>query len=262
MLFGNQCSSAKQINVHRVLNEIPRIHMTWETVYPWSQFFAVFFAGIALVSGLVVNKRQATVIEELKLKRIELEKSIAPRVLSMIIDDKGKSNTEGLKEFSGTQLIIRFIPEFEARRAAGNLDFVAQNVGWKVLEVRPDSSLDSERDGVLVQSYFSTAETPKGEADLRSERQARRASNALIDFLTSEPNNWDVRTRPSMPGELQPNTIKVSVALKPAKYFDSLAEPEWSKKLGKEAKERMEQARKEQQARDNQDEERDKSQQR
>lgn len=33
--------------------------MSWDTVYSWSQFLVVLFAGVALVSGLIVNKRQA-----------------------------------------------------------------------------------------------------------------------------------------------------------------------------------------------------------
>lgn len=35
------------------------MQMSWDTVYSWSQFLVVLFAGVALVSGLIVNKRQA-----------------------------------------------------------------------------------------------------------------------------------------------------------------------------------------------------------
>jgi len=42
--------------------------MSWEIVYSWSQIFVVVFAGLALVSGLVVNKRQAKQLVELETK--------------------------------------------------------------------------------------------------------------------------------------------------------------------------------------------------
>jgi hypothetical protein len=40
--------------------------MSWDNVYSLSQFFAVFFAAVALVSGLIVNKRQGKEIAQLR----------------------------------------------------------------------------------------------------------------------------------------------------------------------------------------------------
>ena len=52
--------------------------MSWETVYSWSQIFVVVFAGFALVSGLIVNKRQSREIafanERTAKAELELEK--------------------------------------------------------------------------------------------------------------------------------------------------------------------------------------------
>jgi hypothetical protein len=53
------------------------MQMSWDTVYSWSQFLAVFFAGVALVSGFVVNKRQAKQLLTLEKDLLEQREKTA-----------------------------------------------------------------------------------------------------------------------------------------------------------------------------------------
>jgi hypothetical protein len=250
---------------------MPKIQMSWDNVYSWSQFLAVFFAGIALVSGFIVNKRQARVILELskdvnesktelakaqttaseakesaekeRQTRLELEKAIAPRVLT------NSSKLEALKSFPGTQLIIRFLPDWEGYRAAQNLAFqVGTLAKWKLIELRPDPSLINSFDGVIIKSYMVPIrgpQSPTPEQDL-SAKQSKEAAEALIDFLTSEPNNWQVRRMPTGTSDLKDipmNAVKVEIGVKPNSYF--LPQPvkdvlEEAKRMEEELKKRQE----------------------
>jgi hypothetical protein len=83
-----------------------------------------------------------------------------------------------------------------------------------VLKFEPNPKLNvGHLDGVTVQPYSSRS---KDEQDLRDAQFSNAAANALLAFLDS--NNWDaVKSRGWT--NIAPNTIKISVGLKPLTYF-------------------------------------------
>jgi hypothetical protein len=123
--------------------------MNWDNVYSWAQFLTVFFAGVALVSGLIVNKRQARTIstlqeaaalqqgknlelekgnieaqkalEEERSTRLEMEKSFSPRAISLTVNKDGTTSVDTLRPFAGIGMIVEFVPDAEASRAASNV---------------------------------------------------------------------------------------------------------------------------------------------
>jgi hypothetical protein len=74
-----------------VVNATPQIKMSWETVYWVSQLLLVVFAGVALISGAVVNKRQSkqlltleTNLDEQRQKTEEQREKTAKAELSLL----------------------------------------------------------------------------------------------------------------------------------------------------------------------------------
>lgn len=190
---------------------------------------SVVVGGFTIATGWKINRRQAREIEDLKIKRVELEKSIASRSISVITGPDGKSNADPLKEFAGTDVIIWFIPQdLEARRAAQQLSFELKQELWKVVEIRPDASVDLvPGDGVVIEPYSPQPkpDRPPKEADelQRAEFRSRIVANTLAEFLASEPNNWErVRWSWDPTWTLNPNQLRIKIGSRPMEYFNSL----------------------------------------
>jgi hypothetical protein len=79
----SQLSNAKQTNVAVAISTTPKRKMISDTVYSWGQFFTVFFAAVALVSGYSVNRRQAREIAELNEQAAGLSKEAADARLEL-----------------------------------------------------------------------------------------------------------------------------------------------------------------------------------
>jgi len=251
--------------------------MTLDTLYLWAQIGVVALGGLALFTGKLVNdrqsetnKQQAKTISELQAKtssqeaknlelekgniqaqqsledernkRLEIEKSLAPRTVTIQLGEK--SNLAPLERISGVEAIIRYIPDVEASRAAHQIAFALGQAKWKLLEILPDPSLINSEEGVTVTPYECrswSSPTPTVE-EYKSARSMKEAAILLVDFLASEPNNWQVRRSMSMRRDkLKPNTVKINVAFKPAAFgipepFKSMREK--SKQMEKESRQR------------------------
>src|ERR1017187_114183 len=59
-------------------------------------------------------------------ERTELEKSLTPRTFTSV----SQADLDKLKSFKGTKIALRFLPDAEADRAAGNLMGLFKSVGW------------------------------------------------------------------------------------------------------------------------------------
>lgn len=206
--------------------------MSWETVYWLSQLLLVLFAGVALVSGAVVNKRQSrqlltleatleeqrhkteglhqdniaaqSALEKERTARLEMEKSLAPRSIPFVMIN-GISNIESLSPFAGMQYQIRHLPDAEPSRAAHSLDALLNISRWKATNkvVSPEFTMGLW-DGVTICWVFP--------GDWDKDRPFREASDALIKFL--EANGWSAKrgpwSDPAMPG-----TLQITIGFKP-----------------------------------------------
>jgi hypothetical protein len=199
-----------------------------------------------------INTRAQSDLEAEKTKRLGMEKSLGRRDVAMTTDENGKWNIEPLKEFTGIEAEIGFIPDdSDARRAAQALSFVLASSGWKVLSVYPDSRADRiPGDGVEISSYshlFNKKEpddrnTEQKFHDEYMETWCRLAANTLAAFLSSEPNNWEnVRWSFDDPdATLPPNRIRIRISYRPMEYFQGLGlSPELAKTAKSGAEERQ-----------------------
>lgn len=184
------------------------------------------------------NLEIGTTLEEERSIRLELERSLKPRVLGFL-GNAVKSSVDGLKPFTDIQTIIGFIPDdAEARRAAGNIAQILVLAGWKIASSGPDPGAAME--GVVVEQYLAptpltprlpTAEDQQHRAD---ERHSHDAAVALVDLL--QANDWKATlgfAAREMAGHTIPrNTVRVRVGIKPLPYFD----PAWMKELDAKVK--------------------------
>jgi hypothetical protein len=106
-------------------------------------------AESAAASARAENLATEQTLERERNTRLELEKSIAPRGLWLMRYADGTSNIDELKKWRGTVVSIRYIPDFEAERAARFIASVLDQSGWKISGV--DSTKDFVFDGVQVE---------------------------------------------------------------------------------------------------------------
>lgn len=142
--------------------------MSWETVYWVSQLLLVVFAGVALVSGAVVNKRQSkqlltleTSLEEQREKTakaeadtLELRKTIlGPRHFTPEAWEKAKGILRNAPK--GAVAISYMDDNMDSMTVAAMVSTLATESGWKVVSSeaisRPNFAVNS---GTLI--VFST----------------------------------------------------------------------------------------------------------
>lgn len=213
----------------------------------------MLLTAVALISGFIVNKRQARVILELtrglneskielakaqttaseakesaekeRQTRLEMEKSLAPRTIPLVFGG-GKSNIDPLKKFSGIEMIVEYLPDAECTRAAFNIVQLASMAGWKLVRCEPNLQIDpglAFPEGVVVRPYSSdaTSEKPprdRSDEEQKNETRSNRAADALVEFLDS--NNWDATKKLGWKANVPVNTVKISVGLKTLPYFE------------------------------------------
>ena len=159
-------------------------------------------------------------IARMDAARLELEQTLAPRIITMIWD-KGKSNLEPLRVFRDRPFKLEYLPDTEAIRAASSLRDVFTSGGMKFesAKVKPDA-FDVFFDGVTI--YVPTALT--GEENQRSFDTGEKLKAFLEGF------GWQqIKWMHADKGELQPGEIKVVVGFKPSPYFRSEEEKEADK---------------------------------
>lgn len=159
-------------------------------------------------------------LEAERIKRLNIEKSLEPRQI-LLIQGLGKSNTDPLKPFAGTQMIVRFLPEAEPERAAVNIVDLAQVAGWKLMSVDRRSDFNTGFwDGVVVEPYAALNPLSKqSREDRADEERSHAAADALADFLCS--NGWSARMyRGAKRGEIPKDSVIINVGFKTSPYFE------------------------------------------
>jgi len=158
-------------------------------------------------------------LEGERTTRLEMEKSLSPRLLPFKEFTDGTTNIDDLKPFAGIEAVLEFIQDAEAERTALNLAFLLQKAGWKVVASHPISSLPW--DGVTIGTYMPVlhAERRTSRDDIAASMASHDIGIVLVRFLRE--NDWEANLQSDEPGLLSPNTLRVVIGLKPYPYFGS-----------------------------------------
>ena len=182
-------------------------------------------AGILEKEAATLRKQNLDTESELeneRTTRLELEKSLSPRELPPT------TNIDQLTKFIGAKVIIEYIPDFEAKRAASFLKKTLDRAKWNVLATRPilnsDFSSDLDvPDGVTVEwvgfpplkSSPTDAEYREWFSQVKISSMSREIGLPLVTFLRD--NNW--YAVPNKAPDIAPFTLRVRVGFKPTPYF-------------------------------------------
>lgn len=151
------------------------------------------------------NLQNESKLEKERGKRLELEKALAPRQISInefarYGGDKPVSNIDNLKLFSGVEVDIRCINDTEAIRTARNLVSVLAMAGWKIRDTGIDSDI---LDGINIGASIK--------ADLQND-----AATILAGFLQ---DNDIVATNYPFFDNVADTVIHIKIGFKPSPYF-------------------------------------------
>src|ERR1700723_112706 len=80
----------------------------------------------------VQNLATETRLEKERQTRLELEKSLTPRVLKIVSSIDDRATYAPLQPFAGIKVIFNILPDAEAQRAANNIGNLIKFAGWKV----------------------------------------------------------------------------------------------------------------------------------
>ena len=171
--------------------------------------------------------KQQEIAEQLKAQNLATEqrlederKTLASRVLPSILN-KSDKHIDRLRPYRGIQVILEYIPDEEARRAAGSISIVIQQVGWKVIKSTQQSGLS---DGVTIESHVEITDPDTSEERIiqsSETEKCRSAALAFRDLLVS--SGWlsvDAWLAAAPTERLPPNTIKIEIGFKPSPYFE------------------------------------------
>jgi hypothetical protein len=168
-------------------------------------------AGIALSTS---NKAVADLRVE-RGKRVELEESLAPRVINIPRKDD-KPDLPLLTKYKCTNAEVQFVNDAEVLRATGSLINALTAAGWTVKPVL-SSNLDLVfQDGVSVAPHWPGTGSKADEDDAL---HCIAATRAVVEFLGDQ--NWTADTTVADPREppIPSNTIRIKVGFKPMPYF-------------------------------------------
>lgn len=173
---------------------------------------AMVRAGTLEVAAASLKSQNLAIEKKLETERstrLELEKSLAPRVI--------RGNADVLKPYAGVNVIIESSPDAEPRKLANSIALTLDTFsGWTITSISVVSGLGPGFDtGVSV-------ETISGSKELLS----TEAGQTLIVFL-NETGIQALDFFTSITPDIPPNTVKVRVGLNPMSYF----EPEVRKKM-------------------------------
>jgi hypothetical protein len=191
------------------------------------------------------NLETAANLEAERSNRLELEKSLAPRMMVV------QSNDPKLTPFSDLSVIIEVMPDAEARRAAVSIVSAFGMAQFNPANVKVSTNPQLEAgffDGVVISAHvpdftkLAPPPPPKGgmtgapasereeyfrkrreydekERALKAEEvKMQEFANAVLEYLNSK--GWqEVRTQPAVTSEIPPNTIRIQIGFKPTPYF-------------------------------------------
>jgi len=172
-------------------------------------------------------ERASKSADKAKSDLINLAVCNAPRVISnwWIGGKPGQSYVDPLTPMAGQIVLIEFVPDAEARRAALNIARALVDAKWKLqTPIRP---VDWLADGVSVQPSAPPPPSKNGETpNLDSWGRANDVAGKLLDFLHSY--NWEARREYPTdaqgklmrdPKILPDGAIRIRVGLYPAAVY-------------------------------------------
>jgi hypothetical protein len=169
-----------------------------------------------------------TRLEEERKIRLELENSMAPRVLGIPLGPGNKTSFDELKAFAGTEVIFDVLPDAEPRRAAQEIQNVLTYAGWKAvsINIRPEL-YTGDFDGVIIEPQrpmIGVVAMPGNKALTEHERSTKCAEALRLYLLTK---NWKARMNLFHADQVPANTIRILVGFKPSPFY----EPDWVKQM-------------------------------
>lgn len=183
--------------------------------------------GQNLATETELSEAEAKVEGE-RRTRLELEHSLAPRVLGFQIGPGEKTTFDELKPFAGTNVVFVILTDAEARRAAQEIQNVLMFAGWKTTSINYSADMfPGFYDGVIVQdpgwsrgAMFNPTDAKK----IAESERSRKCATALVSYLSSK--GWKARMQylPDFPLPAS-DTIRVLVGFKPNPFYD----PDWVK---------------------------------
>jgi hypothetical protein len=134
---------------------------------------------------------------------LELRHAVAPRII-----DQGTNVQSALRPFAGTNAIIEFISDREAKETAEQISLLINIAGWISSFRRPTDNEAMFRDGINIDPGFSL-----------SDQHVRAAAETLVKQLIDK-SRVAADVAPCVNPELIPeNTLLIRVGKRPEKYF-------------------------------------------
>ncbi len=150
-------------------------------------------------------------LEKERNQRLDLEKALAPRILPMKLDDANQWNYAPLTQFPGTPVVVRYLPDAEATRAANDLVETLKAAGWRIISASPDPRMWAEFfDGVIVQTSLQSS-LRHFDGD-----QSDQSCSTLLGFL--HDSGWQARKHADE-SQIGSGYVQVSIGFKPNPYF-------------------------------------------
>jgi hypothetical protein len=172
-----------------------------------------------------------SVLAKERWRRLELEASLRPREIPFITYTDGTSNIDDLKELAEVEVILEYIQDAEARQVAGNIAFLLDKSGMRVVRAGPTTR--ALRQGLTIkQSAFipRVAPTfpgqPEGEGSPETNKPIPGQpflspvfDGMIASFFSS--NGWAVDQGLAVREPVSPNQVLIEVGFKPSPYFRS-----------------------------------------
>jgi len=165
-----------------------------------------------------------TDLEQEKLVRLDLEQTLAPRWINITLES-GTPNFETLTPFPGQQVVVEFLTDPEAHRAAHSVTSILQSSHWNVVRVDPNPDIwPSFWDGVVIQTFpvLSPNMSPIERFLARPSTKTDEAAKTLLKFLESYGWRARIHVTPDhdiTEGKMPNDSIRVRVGFKPAPHF-------------------------------------------
>jgi hypothetical protein len=171
------------------------------------------------------TRATAAQLEDEHKKRMELEKSLAPRTIvltGLVTPQRHIHTTDVLKKFSGLRVSIETISDWEARRAGKNLEKAFHAADWSAASTVTDKT--DIPDGVTVYTYDPSdwwKPENRGKYDFDAIRKSSDAAREVIAFI--QANDWQAERGydTAIENGLDVNELLIKVGFKPTPYFDT-----------------------------------------
>jgi hypothetical protein len=160
-------------------------------------------ADIVKATAKIAEANERT--ENLRKQNLLLEKAVAPRLLEQV------RTAKALKPFADTRYLIKAAHDTEARRTAGQIEFMLVQAGWKKFDGPDVANLpfDEDSEGILIEwARNSLGELLPTGLPNRTLAAAREIQKQLEENGIASMVN-------GRKAELAPDGIRILVGLKP-----------------------------------------------